>query len=71
MGQMNAVIRMIDEQKYCPEIIQQIRAAANAMRSLEKEILKRHLESCVQNAMKSDNNLDINAKVDEILKLWN
>lgn len=70
VGQMNAISRMIDEQKYCPEIIQQIRAATSAMRSLEKDILKRHLEGCVYDAMKSDNDREIKAKVDEIIKMW-
>ncbi len=69
-GQLEAVSRMIDERRYCPEIIQQIRAATNALKSLEQEVLKGHLEGCVREAMESKDPFVVRNKVDEILKLW-
>jgi DNA-binding FrmR family transcriptional regulator len=69
-GQLNAVSRMIDERKYCPDILQQIRAATNAMRGLETEVLRGHLRGCVKNAFESRNTFDMNDKVEEILDLW-
>jgi DNA-binding FrmR family transcriptional regulator len=61
---------MIDERRYCPEIIQQIRAATNALKGLEQEVLKGHLEGCVREAMESRDPFVVRNKVDEILKLW-
>jgi len=69
-GQIDAVSRMIDERRYCPEIIQQIRAATNALKGLEQEVLKGHLEGCVREAMESKDPFVVRNKVDEILKLW-
>lgn len=41
-GQLDAVSKMIDDRKYCPDIIQQIRAAKSALQGLEFEILEGH-----------------------------
>jgi DNA-binding FrmR family transcriptional regulator len=68
-GQLNAVSRMIDEREYCPHIIQQIRAATSALRSLEAEVLRGHLRGCVKSALESKNAFDVNDKIDEIVNL--
>lgn len=68
-GQMEAVARMIDERRYCPEIIYQIRAATNAMKALEQEILRVHLKSCVKTAFQSKDPFEMDEKVNEILKM--
>lgn len=70
-GQVEAIGRMVQDERYCLDIIQQIRAATNALKSLEQEILKGHLECCVKQAMISKRESEINIKVNEILKLWN
>ncbi len=68
-GQLEAVGRMIDERRYCPEIIYQIRAATNALKSLENEVLRGHLRGCVKEAFQSKDPFEIESKIDEILKL--
>jgi DNA-binding FrmR family transcriptional regulator len=68
-GQLDAVARMIDDRRYCPDIIVQIRAATNAMKALEQEILKAHLEGCVKSAFESKDPTLIAEKVAEILRL--
>jgi len=68
-GQLEAVARMIDERRYCPDIIHQIRAATNAMHSLEQEILKAHLEGCVKAAFDSRDSTLIAQKIAEIVRL--
>ncbi|MGE4133668.1 MAG: metal-sensitive transcriptional regulator [Bdellovibrionales bacterium] len=70
-GQLDAVARMIDEREYCPDIIQQIRAATSAMKSLESEILRGHLRGCVREAFESKDGFEIHDKIDEILNLIN
>lgn len=69
-GQIDSVSRMIDERKYCLDIIQQVRAATSALKGLEQEILRGHLEGCVREAMESKDPITIGKKVEEILKLW-
>ncbi len=47
IGQMEGVKRMIEEQRYCPEILIQLKAIRSAIKSVESNILKSHLECCV------------------------
>ena len=68
-GQLDAVSRMIDEQRYCPDIIYQIRAATNALKALELEILRGHLKGCVKTAFQSRDSSEIESKITEIMKL--
>lgn len=70
-GQLEAVDRMIDSRRYCPDILQQIRATTNALRSLESEVLRGHLRGCVKKAFDSKNAYERNDKIEEILLLWN
>lgn len=68
-GQLDAVSRMIDERKYCPDIIQQVRAAKSALQGLEFEILERHLEGCVHDALQARDKEDMKTKIEEIMTL--
>lgn len=68
-GQLEAISRMIDDGKYCPEIIQQITAATNALRALKAEVLERHLRGCVKAAFQSKDPFDMNEKIEEIVKI--
>src|SRR5262245_43041253 len=67
-GQLDAVSRMIGEQAYCPNILQQLRAASSALRGLETEILRGHLRGCVATAFQSRNPFESNDKIEEILE---
>ena len=68
-GQLEAVVRMIDEKQYCPEIIYQMRAVTNALRAAEQEILQRHLRGCVKTAFQSKDPFVMDEKIKEIMKL--
>lgn len=68
-GQLNAVSRMIDEREYCPKIIQQVRAAKNALGALEGELMRRHLRGCVKVAFESRDTFEVNEKIEEIMKI--
>lgn len=50
-GQVDGVRRMIDEERYCPDIMQQISAAHSALRAAEKVLLTSHLDHCVTHAI--------------------
>jgi DNA-binding FrmR family transcriptional regulator len=66
-GQIEGVERMINEGKYCIDILNQIKAAKNAISSVEGKILKTHLEECIKESMNRGN--DTQQKIDEILKV--
>ena len=65
-GQLNGIKKMIEEQRYCPEIITQLKAVSSACQSLEIIMLEKHLESCVMEAFQSK---DKNAQAKKIKEL--
>ena len=68
-GQIRGIINMINDGKYCVDILNQIKAAKAALVSVESKVLKKHVESCVKNSLKNKSAVD--AKVSELLKLLN
>ena len=70
-GQLEAVKRMIVEQRYCPEILIQLRSVYAAVRSLEASILEKHLHSCVIEAFNSKNVNQTGQKIQELMDLFN
>lgn len=64
-GQIRGISKMVTDEKYCIDIIHQISAAEKALDKVAKIIMKRHIESCVQEAIRSG---DSDQKVDELIK---
>ena len=50
-GQVRGVAKMVENEKYCIDIINQITAAKNALDGVAQIIMKRHVESCVTQAI--------------------
>ena len=50
-GQVAGLQRMIDDERYCPEILQQFAAVHSALRSAERELLTSHLNRCATQAI--------------------
>lgn len=69
-GQLEGVDRMIDEGRYCLDIIYQIRAASSALKALEKEIMYTHVKSCVKNAIESKDHYESQEKIEEIMSFF-
>jgi len=51
IGQLEGAKKMIVEERYCLDILTQLRAVRTAIKVMEAEIFKRHLESCVTNSL--------------------
>jgi DNA-binding FrmR family transcriptional regulator len=68
-GQVQGVKRMVEEQKYCIDIIRQIQAARSALRSVELQILQKHMNHCVSTAFASGSKEDADEKMDELLRV--
>ncbi len=64
MGQMNGVKKMVDEDKYCNDILIQLLAIEKSIKSLSDTILENHLKTCVVNDIKNDNTDIVNEVVD-------
>lgn len=69
-GQLRGIRSMIEERRYCPEIITQVKAARSALMSLETSLLERHLECCVTTALKSSDEFDAREKIAELLQIF-
>ena len=67
-GQLNGIKKMIEDKRYCPEIITQLKAVSSACQSLEIIMLQKHLESCVMEAFYSK---DKDAQAEKIQELTN
>lgn len=53
-GTITKILKMIDEDRYCPEIIQQIEAAMGLLQSARKTLLLGHLDHCLEDKLKED-----------------
>ncbi len=69
-GQIDGIGRMIDESRYCPDILVQTRAVSAAIRSLETALLSRHLNHCVLQAFTHDDPNEREAKTSELLEIF-
>jgi len=69
LGQIEGIKKMIDDGRYCPEILSQLRAVRSAVRSVEMRILQRHLHHCVVQSF--ENNKDKDKKIEELVALFN
>ena len=69
-GQIRGIQTMIDEQRYCMDILSQIRAVTGAMRKIESGILASHLQHCVNDEITSNNSKEATVKIKEIKRLF-
>lgn len=69
-GQVDGIKKMIDDRRYCPDILIQIKAACSAMKSLETAILETHLKQCVKRAMESRDDAVMDKKIGELMKIF-
>jgi DNA-binding FrmR family transcriptional regulator len=66
-GQVRGLARMVDEDRYCIDIVTQVAAVRAALRRLEEEILRDHVAHCVEHAIASGNKTDQRRKVEELM----
>jgi DNA-binding FrmR family transcriptional regulator len=66
-GQVRGIERMVEDDRYCIDILTQIGAVSTALESLAFEILDNHVNHCVTDAIASGDKRDAIAKTDELL----
>lgn len=68
-GQVRGISRMIEDGRYCIEIVTQISAARAALRRVEEEVLREHIAHCVEKAITSGNAMEQRKVVTELMEL--
>lgn len=68
-GQIKGIRRMIEERRYCMDILPQIRAVHGGLRQVELGVLETHVSHCVQEAVESRDAESVRAKIDEVVKV--
>lgn len=66
-GTLNKVTEMIESDRYCPEIIQQVDSVIGLLKTAKRELLAGHLDTCVVHQMKENKKKAIN----ELIKIYN
>ena len=64
-GQVRGIAKMIEDEKYCIDILNQIKAVRNSLATVEGKILTTHLKGCVRDSLSSEG---LNNKVEELVK---
>ena len=66
IGQLNGIKTMIDEDRYCGDILIQLAAVESAVKAVSREVMQDHLESCVVNRIQSGDT----EVIDEVMDLF-
>ncbi|NOR15632.1 MAG: metal-sensing transcriptional repressor [Candidatus Aminicenantes bacterium] len=66
-GQIRGIQKMIEEKRYCVDILTQLNSIVGAIKSVEENILERHLKGCVHQSFTKGNKQDKNTKIDEVI----
>jgi DNA-binding FrmR family transcriptional regulator len=68
-GQVRGVARMVEEDRYCIDILTQVQAARAALARVETELLKNHLGHCIESAIVSGDEAEQRRKAAELIHL--
>ena len=68
-GQVRGLSRMVEDDRYCIDIVTQIAAVRAALRRAEEEILADHVAHCVEHAIASGNKAEQRRKVSELIEV--
>lgn len=68
-GQMRGVTRMVEEDRYCIDILTKTQALRAALVKVETELLRNHVDHCVRGAFASGDSQDQQAKIEELVEV--
>jgi DNA-binding FrmR family transcriptional regulator len=66
-GQVAGIARMVEEERYCVDILTQVRAVRAALKRVEGAVVRTHVEHCVANAVRSGAEAERRQKIEELL----
>ncbi len=68
-GQVRGIEKMIEEKRYCVDILIQLHSIVGAIVRVENEIFRKHFEGCVIKALKGKSESEKHKKIDEVMSL--
>ena len=68
-GQIDGVLKMIEDNRYCMDIMMQLQAVESLVHKTQREVLRGHLSGCVQDAFETGDQNEREQKIAEIIKL--
>ncbi|MCL9682886.1 metal-sensitive transcriptional regulator [Legionella maioricensis] len=69
VGQLQGIKRMIEKEQYCVDILSQLRAVRNAIKSIELSVLKTHIMGCIADGFCSQDEARKVERIHEIMEL--
>ena len=69
-GQVRGLARMIEDDRYCIDVVTQIAAVRVALRRVEQEVLRDHVGHCVEHAIRSGDAEEQRRKVTELMEVF-
>ncbi len=70
-GQVRGITRMIEEDRYCVDVLTQTAAARAALKGVEKLVIEDHASHCIEHAITSGNPTDQREKFSELVEIIN
>jgi DNA-binding FrmR family transcriptional regulator len=68
-GQVRGLHKMVEEDRYCPDILMQISSVQEALRSVGRELMRNHLKHCATQAIRSGDGDAAEATYDELIEM--
>lgn len=69
-GQVQGVQRMVEEGKYCVDVLLQISAVQGALEQVSKILMTRHIESCVLDSLRAGSERERSQKIEELIRVF-
>jgi DNA-binding FrmR family transcriptional regulator len=69
-GQVQGVQRMLEDGKYCVDVLLQVSAIQGALEQVSKILMARHIESCVVESLKAGSERERARKIDELIRVF-
>ena len=66
-GQVRGLTRMVEDDRYCIDVITQVQAVRAALKRVEEEVLKDHVAHCVEHAIQSGDGKEQRKKIAELM----
>lgn len=70
VGQLNKALKMIDEGKYCIDIVQQVLAVQGLIKSTQSSLLQNHFNTCFKDAVSTKNKQREQEMIEELMKIF-
>ncbi len=69
-GQVRGIQKMVDDERYCPDVLMQMSAVHESLRSVERILMKNHLQHCATEALRSGDDKKAQRTYDELTELF-